>query len=195
MSICASNTMAQNVGIGTVTPNASAMLDITATNKGLLAPRVALTDNRDVVTVPAAANALLIYNTATAGIRDLAVAPGFYYWDVASTTWIKMITENNIAAWQLAGNANTSVATDFIGTTDNQSLQFKIFDTPAGFLGTSGNSYWGLNSGNINNAGIKAIGTNNAAALTIDGPIRALTNNARVIYKMTAQTSSPAADG
>ena len=36
------------VGIGTNSPNASAKLDITATNKGLLPPRVALTGTADV---------------------------------------------------------------------------------------------------------------------------------------------------
>jgi hypothetical protein len=33
--------MKAQVGIGTATPNASSMLDITSTNKGLLIPRVA----------------------------------------------------------------------------------------------------------------------------------------------------------
>jgi hypothetical protein len=50
-------------------------------------------------------------------------------------------------------------------------------------------------NGNANNSGIKAIGTNNADALVIDGPIRALANNSKVIYKMTSQTSFANADG
>jgi trimeric autotransporter adhesin len=63
----ANKLMAQNVGIGTVTPNASAMLEISAGNKGLLIPQVTLTDTRDITTIPSAANSLLIYNRATAG--------------------------------------------------------------------------------------------------------------------------------
>ena len=50
-------------------------------------------------------------------------------------------------------------------------------------------------NGNADNSAIKAIGTNNADALVIDGPIRALANNSRVIYVMKAQTTSASADG
>ena len=42
---------AQNVGIGTVTPNASARLEVNATDKGLLIPNIALTSTTDVVTI------------------------------------------------------------------------------------------------------------------------------------------------
>lgn len=40
----------QSIGIGTVSPDASAQLDITAAGKGLLIPRVALTSSSDAVT-------------------------------------------------------------------------------------------------------------------------------------------------
>ena len=53
--------IAQNVGIGTVTPNTSAMLEISAGNKGLLIPQVTLTGTTDITTIPSAANSLLIY--------------------------------------------------------------------------------------------------------------------------------------
>lgn len=49
---------AQNVGIGTNTPNNSAMLEISSTNKGLLLPRVA-----DTSSVPSPVRGLLIYST------------------------------------------------------------------------------------------------------------------------------------
>ena len=39
------------VGIGTLTPNASAMLDINSSNKGLLVPRVNLISLTDAVTI------------------------------------------------------------------------------------------------------------------------------------------------
>ena len=52
--------IAQNVGIGTNTPHASAILDITSTTKGLLAPRLT---NEQMITMPSPANGLLIYNT------------------------------------------------------------------------------------------------------------------------------------
>ena len=155
--------IAQNVGIGTLTPDATAQLDITATNKGLLIPRVALTGNTDVVTIPSPTISLLIYNTATAGSGSVAVTPGFYFWN--GTVWITFSTANNTAngAWLLGGNAGTNPPTNFIGTSDNQALIFKINNTRAGFLGLDGSTYWGLNSGNSNNAGANNIAVGNYA--------------------------------
>jgi|GEM_PF-959937 len=51
---------AQNVGIGTSTPHASAQLDITSTSKGLLIPRMT-TAQRNAVVSPA--NGLMVYDT------------------------------------------------------------------------------------------------------------------------------------
>ena len=157
--------MAQNVGIGTITPSSSAILDVTATNKGLLVPRVALTDNLDVVTIPSPANSLLIYNTATAGSGRFAVSPGYYSWKTLSLTWIPFLMADNSdkGGWLMKGNLATSLPGNFIGTTDNQSLLFKINNLNAGFLGINGNTNWGLNSGNINNNGVSNVAIGSAA--------------------------------
>lgn len=68
--------------------HASAMLDVNATNKGVLISRVSLTSNSDITTIPSAATSLLVYNTATSGVYPNNVLPGYYYWD--STRWISM---------------------------------------------------------------------------------------------------------
>ena len=60
-------------------PDNSAMLDVSAANKGLLIPRIALTGTNDVTTVISPAASLLVYNTAT--VSD--VTPGFYYYNGA----------------------------------------------------------------------------------------------------------------
>ena len=121
------------VGIGTTTPNPSARLDITATNKGLLMPRIALTGTGDITTIPAPATSLLIYNTATAGIGKTAVTPGFYFY--SGTAWSPLTTSGTTAAggWSTTGNAGTD-ANSFIGTTDNQPLKFKVNNISAGGL-------------------------------------------------------------
>jgi trimeric autotransporter adhesin len=158
------NIIAQNVGIGTVTPNASAMLDVSSNNKGILIPQISLTGINDITTIPGAINSLLIFNRATAGAGITAVTPGYYYWDLVAATWIRFTAANSIpTGWLLNGNSGTVLATDFIGTTDNQSLQFKIFNTPAGYLGTRGNTYWGLNSGNVNSTGVSNVAIGSAA--------------------------------
>ena len=119
------------VGIGTNTPNPSARLDITATNKGLLMPRIALTGTGDITTIPSPATSLLIYNTATAGIGKAAVTPGFYFYNGAA--WSPLTTSGTTAAggWSTTGNAGTD-ANNFIGTTDNVSLKFRVNNQPAG---------------------------------------------------------------
>ena len=49
-----------NVGIGTTTPDASSLVDMTATDKGMLVPRMT-TAQRLAIVNPA--NALLVYDT------------------------------------------------------------------------------------------------------------------------------------
>ena len=68
------------VGIGTVTPDASSMLDISSTEKGMLAPRMT-TAERVAITTPA--NGLLVYD-----ISENA----FYFYQ--SSTWVKMKSES-----------------------------------------------------------------------------------------------------
>jgi hypothetical protein len=55
-------TSAGQVGIGTSSPNASALLDVTSTTGGVLFPRMTTTQ-RDAIGSPA--NGLVIYNTTT----------------------------------------------------------------------------------------------------------------------------------
>ena len=65
------------VGIGTQTPNASALLDITSSNKGFLLPRMT-TVERDAITNPA--NGLLIYNTITKGLEVFVISATYSKW-------------------------------------------------------------------------------------------------------------------
>ena len=64
-----------NVGIGTTSPNTSAMLDVTSTSKGMLVPRLT-TAQRTAITTPA--NGLIVYDTNL---------DCFFYYIQATTTW------------------------------------------------------------------------------------------------------------
>src|ERR1039457_901534 len=68
------------------TPDLSAGLDVSFTNKGFLPPRVALTAINSALPVTAPATGLLIYNTAVAGTPPNNVMPGYYCWN--GTKWI-----------------------------------------------------------------------------------------------------------
>jgi hypothetical protein len=58
-----------------------AMLDVSATNKGILIPRVSLTSNLDILTIPSPVVSLMVYNTSSAGTYPNHVSPNFYFWD------------------------------------------------------------------------------------------------------------------
>lgn len=72
------------VGIGTTTPNSSAILDLTSTNKGFLAPRVTLTSINDVTTIPTPSSGMMVYNTGTGTIKYA----GYVFWN--GTEWRSM---------------------------------------------------------------------------------------------------------
>ena len=76
---------AQNVGVNSTgaLPLGSAMLDVSATDKGLLIPRVDIVDLSTAAPISSPAVSLLVYNTnVTSGL-------GYYYWGGAA--WIKLI--------------------------------------------------------------------------------------------------------
>lgn len=104
-------------GIGTTMPNASAKLEIAATDKGFLPPRVALTATNvftPITGTAASAAGLLIYNTATAGSAPNNVVPGYYYWN--GSAWV-----------QIAGGLviDATKSTSFsLAATDNNKLFF-----------------------------------------------------------------------
>lgn len=105
--------------------DASAILDVKSTTKGLLIPRLTQTQ-RDAISTPA--TGLIIYQTdATAG---------FYYYN--GTAWTAVVTPF-LPSWGLTGNAAT--AGNFIGTTNNIPLEFKVNNQRAGYISTSNTSF------------------------------------------------------
>ncbi len=81
-------TVAQ-VAIGTQTLEDGAIFQMESSNKGLLIPRVALTDRTDNTTIdPSQVEGLWVYNTATAGSGNDRVSPGMYFWDGGE--WIRI---------------------------------------------------------------------------------------------------------
>ncbi|GEQ85528.1 hypothetical protein ULMS_10360 [Patiriisocius marinistellae] len=76
------------VGINTTSPAVGALLDISASNKGFLLPKVSLTSTADTTTItPSATVGLLVYNTVTSGALPFQVTPGFYYWN--GSQWLR----------------------------------------------------------------------------------------------------------
>lgn len=112
-------------GFGTSSPAPSSVVDMNSANKGVLLPRVALTGLTDITTIPSAANALTVFNTATTALGTANdVSPGYYYWN--GTQWVRLLTGTEATTdWALKGNTGTTAGTNFLGTTDAQDLVFK----------------------------------------------------------------------
>jgi len=85
-----------NVGIGTMMPNPSALLEVKSTTKGVLIPRLMIAQ-RNAIPVSAAVNGLLIYQTN--------MSPGFYYYN---NGWLP------VSPWVPAGG-NISFNTGNVG--------------------------------------------------------------------------------
>ena len=66
------------VGIGTITPEATSLLDVSSDSKGFLAPRMT-TAQRNAITSPA--ESLLVYDTTL---------DAFYYYSTAATSWLPL---------------------------------------------------------------------------------------------------------
>lgn len=82
-----------SVGIGTETPNSSAILDLVATNKGIMLPQIALnasnvSDASFMATTPT--TSLLVYNTNA----SFPGGKGLYYWDGGK--WVFYFTSANL---------------------------------------------------------------------------------------------------
>lgn len=121
LSLHALNSHAQ-IGINTNTPNSSAQLDITSTDRGLLIPRMTATQRGNIASP---ATGLLVYQTdGTAG---------FYYNAGTSVApnWVFLATDASTV--KLAPSAQQQV------TTSNSLIKLKL-DGGAGTLGTSGTS-------------------------------------------------------
>ena len=96
-------------GIGTATPDPSAKLHVSATDKGFLLPKVSLTATNLASPITSPATGLLIYNLTS----NSSVSPGFYYWNVNS--WIRLIVPSdnatNVTGTVAVANGGTGVTT------------------------------------------------------------------------------------
>lgn len=141
----------QNVGINTdgSAPHASAMLDVKSTTSGLLIPRMTQAQK---LAITSPATGLLIYQTDG--------TQGFWYFD--GPMWVHLAA--GTAGWQLLGNAGTVDGTNFLGTTDNVPLNFRVNNQKAGRIDhLLSNIFLGYQAGNSNTTGNLNTATGNAA--------------------------------
>jgi hypothetical protein len=112
-------------GIGTTTPEASAKLDVTSSNKGFLPPRITLTSLTDITTIPNPATGLLVYNTG----NNVGLVAGFYYWNGSSWATIATATGSGVSASYARGSRTTAQTT---GLSTNGLVAFSQVEQSAG---------------------------------------------------------------
>lgn len=183
---------AQNVGIGIAAPNPSAKLEVSATNQGVLLPRVALTSTTDATTITNGnVPSLLVYNTASVG----NVTPGFYYWTGA--VWQRMGVQAD-ADWYRAGGTQTATSiNDNIYTNGNVGIQTTSPTTKLQIGSTGSGTYrtW-MNFGTLYGTdsdgmyvGLKDEGTNRKDAIIAWGDDPG-SENLRFLFNATGLTTS-----
>lgn len=108
-------------GIGTTTPNASAKLDVSSTNKGFLPPRISLIDAYDQTTIPSPATGLLVYCKGDAGL-----AAGYYFWN--GNAWATIATAGGSGS--VAAEFGTEVLAANVGITSSSAVDVLSFTIP-----------------------------------------------------------------
>lgn len=112
---------AQSVAINTdgSTANASSILDVKSTAKGILIPRMSKAEKNAIA---APANGLLVYQNVPDSI-------GFHYYNGSSWVWL----QNSNEGWSLNGNNNIT-ASNYLGSINNSALRFLVNNKQSGII-------------------------------------------------------------
>ena len=162
---CTTGVYAQNVGVGTSSPDNSAKLDVTATDGGLLIPRMTEVQ-RDAISSPA--TGLMIFQTNG--------TVGFYFYD--GTAWTALSGSGATGPAGPQGPAGPAGATGATGAQGPQGVPGADGATgatgaqgPAGPQGPAGGGLWTQGTGStIYSLDNVAIGTSGAAySLNVSG--------------------------
>jgi hypothetical protein len=175
---------AQNVGIGTSTPNSSAKLHIESTNSGLLIPRVSLVAvNNGTSPVNTPVTGVLVYNT-NAAITG-GDGTGFYFWN--GTQWVPLKGGDNTLdmAYDEGGPGAGRIITADAGrveingtggllvnaNTTTISEAALVNNTNGTQNTTTQLGYVGVNAGSTSVFGVRTIARGTAATGMWDGPM------------------------
>jgi hypothetical protein len=83
-------------------PAASAMLDVTSSNMGVLFPQVSIDSLKDVTSIANPANGLIVYNTVQPGVRN-DMTRGYYFYSTSAGSWVKIADNLNDNKWKDGG--------------------------------------------------------------------------------------------
>ncbi|MFZ1528287.1 MAG: tail fiber domain-containing protein [Ferruginibacter sp.] len=136
IALLVSLTIHAQVAINTTgaAPAASAMLDVSSTNKGVLIPQVSIDSLKDITSIPNPANGLIVYNTTVQGARN-DMQRGYYYYSTTALSWVRLSDNLTDNVWQNGGllgiqlrdkNNGIEMMDNYNGATLNFSPKVKI---------------------------------------------------------------------
>ena len=111
----------------------SAMLDVASSGKGILIPRIALSDTADASTILLPATSVLVYNTSSGG----GLVPGYYYnaGTPSAPKWAQLMPDPANSSLNMANYKITNLAT----CTNNLDAANKAYvDAQVAMVGGSG---------------------------------------------------------
>ncbi|UBM60670.1 hypothetical protein LAG90_08450 [Marinilongibacter aquaticus] len=136
----------ENVGIGTVNPDPSSILDVSSKTKGFLLPRMSESERLQIENP---AKGLMVYQTSP---ESSVYVYGEQGWAPLSETEASLVTAGN-ETWNTAGNGGLDDASHFLGTTDETSIVIKANNFQSGLIDVhSGNSFLGYKTGMLSEA-------------------------------------------
>ncbi len=157
------------VGIGTTNPDQSAILDVSATNKGFLLPRLNLTGRNDVSTISSPANGLMVFNLSAAGTGSNAVvANSIYFWQ--NSIWQKFTALSELTLLKQSNQfvLRSTAAQEFSNTQLTNINSDENYEVPI---------IWSASEISIDNpTDIELLSTNETFRIKTDGEYRILSN-------------------
>ena len=164
--LATTNFLFAQVGIGTITPNNSSMLDIESTDKGILIPRMTETQK---MSVSSPVSGLLIY--------QIDKEAGFYFYD--GSVWLRLVK---------------NISPNFTGTITSESISSTGTISATSFVG-DGSGLTGINFNTVSiTTNINDIATNTASINTNQGLIASntasITTNQGAIATNTASITT-----
>ncbi|MBB1139652.1 hypothetical protein, partial [Myroides sp. WP-1] len=128
VALVLSGTAFAQIGIGTPKAADVAQLDIVATDRGILIPRIQLTALKDHAPIKGdMVESLLVYNTGSSTLEA-----GFYYWK--SNAWTRLLSGDSVSdrknnTFAIAGNPNKNGEESLVITdTENSKVYLAIAD-------------------------------------------------------------------
>ncbi len=147
VSLCFCNSLFAQIKLGNnpTTIGASSLLEMESTNKGLVLPRMT---TAQIMAIESPLQGMLVYNTDSNGIAQRTSTAWQY---LCQTGGPNSPTSND---WHINGNSGTMDGTNFLGTTDNVPLNFRLNNQKAGRIdNTNANAFFGYLAGNNNTSG------------------------------------------